>query len=187
LIVNAPSLQRSVAQMVDDGAWSPYQKLIVALTALAFAVDGLANQVLGLAIPSLMHDWHAARGAFASVAASGLCAITGAILLGVLPLDPQHGILRVTCALVAEGFFIAGLHNGLYTLASFIYHPFMRATGVGSAAAIGRLGAILSSYTGISSLELGGESAYFIIIAGAVMVALVAVLMIGVHIPATVR
>ncbi len=67
--------------------------------------------------------------------------------------------------MVIEGIFIAGIHNVVYTMAAHAYPPFIRATGVGAASTVGRIGAILSSYTGVIALELGGADAYFASIA----------------------
>ena len=75
-------------------------------------------------------------------------------------------------------FCIAGLHNTLYTLAATTYPPTTaRATGVGTASAVGRLSggparrwagsavgrlsAVLSSFTGVLSLDFGGSAAFF--------------------------
>ena len=60
---------------------------------------------------------------------------------------------------------MSGLHNTLYTLAANTYPTAARATGVGMASAVGRLGAVLSAYTGVISLELGGSFAFFAIVA----------------------
>jgi len=57
-------------------------------------------------------------------------------------------------------FCIAGLHNTLYTLAATTYPTTARATGVGTASAVGRLGAVLSSFTGVLSLDFGGSAAF---------------------------
>ncbi|MGQ0732473.1 MAG: MFS transporter [Acidobacteriota bacterium] len=60
-----------VGQLLDDGAWSRYQKRLVVLTALAIIFDGFDNQLLGLALPAMMRDWGVARGAFAPVVSLG--------------------------------------------------------------------------------------------------------------------
>ena len=46
-----------VGSLLDEGQWSPYQKLLVAGTALTIILDGLDNQVLGAAVPALMREW----------------------------------------------------------------------------------------------------------------------------------
>jgi AAHS family 4-hydroxybenzoate transporter-like MFS transporter len=61
-----------VGALLDEGSWSGYQKLLVAATALTIIFDGLDNQLLGAAIPSMMREWSLARSAFAAVLAAAL-------------------------------------------------------------------------------------------------------------------
>jgi AAHS family 4-hydroxybenzoate transporter-like MFS transporter len=61
-----------VGAVLDEGQWSLYQKLLVAATALTIIFDGLDNQLLGAAVPSLMREWSLGRPAFASVLAAAL-------------------------------------------------------------------------------------------------------------------
>lgn len=61
-----------VGRTLDEGAWSGYQRLLVLLTASAIVFDGLDLQLLGVALPAIMREWQLARGAFATVFASGL-------------------------------------------------------------------------------------------------------------------
>ncbi|PYR25105.1 MAG: MFS transporter [Acidobacteria bacterium] len=61
-----------VGSLLDDGQWSPYQKLLVAGTALTIILDGLDNQVLGAAVPALMREWSLPRAAFATALATGM-------------------------------------------------------------------------------------------------------------------
>src|SRR5437773_3764003 len=61
-----------VGSLLDDGQWSPYQKLLVAGTALTIILDGLDNQVLGAAVPALMREWTLPRAAFATALATGM-------------------------------------------------------------------------------------------------------------------
>ncbi len=70
-----------IANLLDRGPWSTYQKLLTALIALAVIFDGFDIQILGFAIPSLMHAWHAARSEFGPVLAVGLA---GMVLGGPL-------------------------------------------------------------------------------------------------------
>ena len=46
-----------VGHALDEGRWTPYQKLLVALSAVTIVFDGIDNQLLGVAIPSLMREW----------------------------------------------------------------------------------------------------------------------------------
>ena len=61
-----------VAALLDNGRWSPQQKLWTILAALAVIFDGFDIQILGFAIPSLIREWHVARSAFGPVLALGL-------------------------------------------------------------------------------------------------------------------
>ena len=49
-----------VGLLLDEGAWSGYQKRLVLATALTIVLDGFDNQVLGAAVPALMREWGAA-------------------------------------------------------------------------------------------------------------------------------
>ena len=60
-----------VGRLIDEARWSAYQKALVALTALAIVFDGVDNQLLGVAIPSIMQEWSAPRAAFAPVISIG--------------------------------------------------------------------------------------------------------------------
>ena len=61
-----------VAAILDEGAWSGYQKVLVAATALTIILDGLDNQLLAAAVPAMMKEWSLPRPAFASVIAAGM-------------------------------------------------------------------------------------------------------------------
>jgi len=60
-----------VGRMLDAGRWGAYQQLLVFLTALTIIFDGIDNQLLGIAIPSIMRDWGVARSAFAPIVSLG--------------------------------------------------------------------------------------------------------------------
>ena len=61
-----------VGELLDNGQWNGYLKLLVFLTALTIIFDGADNQLLGIAIPSLMKEWSLPRSAFAPLLAVGL-------------------------------------------------------------------------------------------------------------------
>ena len=72
-----------VAELLDTGRWSRYQKLLTALVAIAVVFDGFDIQILGFAIPSLIREWHAARAEFGMVLAAGLAGmVMGALIAG---------------------------------------------------------------------------------------------------------
>lgn len=61
-----------IGEVLDGGAWSGLQKAVVGLAALAVLFDGLDNQLIGFAIPTLIKQWNVTRGDFAPVVACGL-------------------------------------------------------------------------------------------------------------------
>jgi MFS transporter, AAHS family, 4-hydroxybenzoate transporter len=74
-----------VAAAIDAGRFSGYQKLLVGATALMIILDGLDNQLLPNAIPSMMREWNLPRPAFANAsAAAPLGMMIGSVLGGIL-------------------------------------------------------------------------------------------------------
>ncbi|MEO9132556.1 MAG: MFS transporter [Sphingomonas sp.] len=88
-----------------------------------------------------------------------------ALLLAFLLGENVHAAAILFPAMLMLGFCVSGLHNTLYTLAANTYPTAARATGVGIASAVGRLGAVLSSFSGVISLEIGGPFAFFAVVA----------------------
>jgi AAHS family 4-hydroxybenzoate transporter-like MFS transporter len=74
-----------VGQLLDSGRGSGYQRRLVALTALTIVFDGIDNQLMGVAIPTVMREWNVPRGAFASVVSLGyLGMMTGGAIAGLV-------------------------------------------------------------------------------------------------------
>jgi AAHS family 4-hydroxybenzoate transporter-like MFS transporter len=145
----------------------------------AFSLGGVCGGLLG--------GWLIGRvGSRPSVLGLAAGAAVGALVLGALAHGAGGSFAVLLFALMCEGLCIAGLTNGVYTLAAFIYPPYAKATGVGAAAAIGRIGAVVSSYTGVLALQLGGASSYFLVIALAALLSLIGVAAIRAHVPRTV-
>ena len=53
----------------------------------------------------------------------------------------------------------------MYALAAHVYPSSVRATGVGTAVAFGRTGAVLTGYVGAWAIEYGGTTSFFGVIA----------------------
>jgi MFS transporter, AAHS family, 4-hydroxybenzoate transporter len=70
-----------VNRLIDEGRWGPYQRFLIFLTALTIVFDGADNQLLGIALPSIISDWGTSRAAFAPVVALGYLgmAVGGAV------------------------------------------------------------------------------------------------------------
>src|SRR5687768_1553420 len=60
-----------VGQVLDEGRWTGYQKLLIFGTALTIILDGVDNQLLPNSIPTLMREWYQPRAAFVNALASG--------------------------------------------------------------------------------------------------------------------
>ena len=71
----------------------------------------------------------------------------------------------------------------MYALAAHVYPTAVRATGVGTAVAFGRIGGVLSPSLGSWALESGGSSRYFGMMAATMVAALVALASVRRHVP----
>ena len=60
-----------MGRIIDAGRWGGYQLWLVFLTALTIVFDGFDNQLLGVALPTIMREWSVPRSAFAPVVALG--------------------------------------------------------------------------------------------------------------------
>lgn len=60
-----------VAAVLDEARFSRYQKLLIFGIALTIILDGVDNQLLPNALPSLMREWDLPRAAFATASAAG--------------------------------------------------------------------------------------------------------------------
>ena len=138
-----------VGRVLDEGRWAGYQKRLVSLTALAIIFDGVDLQLFGIAVPAIMRDWHLTRADLAPVLALGY---VGMILGGSV-----GGILGDR------------LGRRVAIIASMITFA-----GVGTVVGVGRLGALLSPYTGAWALDAGGPPAFFGVFAVAMTAAFAA-------------
>ncbi|HUI61451.1 MAG TPA: MFS transporter [Steroidobacteraceae bacterium] len=147
-------------------AWVPAM-LIGQGFALAASSWGMMGLNFGSMTGSVLSGWAIGRvGSRIPGTLVALGALLGAVVLGTVSFGPQRAAFTMG-ALFFEGFCLGGLHNTLYSVSAHMYGLQMRATGVGGASGAGRLGAVLSAFTGALSLKLGGASGYFIVIAAA--------------------
>jgi AAHS family 4-hydroxybenzoate transporter-like MFS transporter len=74
-----------IGDVLDSGRWSGYQRWLVALTALTIVFDGIDNQLMGVAIPTIMREWGVPRSAFAPVVSLGyLGMMLGGAIAGLM-------------------------------------------------------------------------------------------------------
>jgi AAHS family 4-hydroxybenzoate transporter-like MFS transporter len=92
------------------------------------------------------------------LAAVGI-AITAFLVLVPSVLETSGGLL--TSVIAIQGAAILGLQVLLYPLAANVYPTAIRATGVGTAAGLGRIGAVVSANVGAALLSLNGTISFF--------------------------
>jgi MFS transporter, AAHS family, 4-hydroxybenzoate transporter len=144
----------------------------------AFNLGGVAGALGGgLAISRV--------GSRAAMLAMTAGAIAGTTALSLMTIDASMTRLPLFALLTLSGGLINGVQTTMYALATNVYASAIRATGVGVAIAIGRLGAILSGYAGAWALEYRGSRAYFTLMAGAMCVCVVMLSTVRRHVPAS--
>lgn len=83
-------------------------------------------------------------------------AVVTTLVIGVLPIGPGGiGLTPLLALLVVAGAFIPGSQVLLFSLAGQAYPTAIRATGVGFAAAVGRIGAVVSGLAGPLLIPFG--------------------------------
>jgi AAHS family 4-hydroxybenzoate transporter-like MFS transporter len=108
-------------------------------------------------------------------------AAAGALVLSRITIAPDM-VAPTLAVLTVTGGLINGVQTTMYALAAHVYPTLVRATGVGSAVAVGRLGAILSGFAGAWSLDYAGSASFFAVMAGALIVTFVSLATVRRHI-----
>jgi AAHS family 4-hydroxybenzoate transporter-like MFS transporter len=98
--------------------------------------------------------------------------------------DRAVDAIPVMFALSVAGASNVGAQAGLYALAAMAYPTSLRATGIGWAASVGRVGAIVSTYGGGALLALrAGPSLFFLGVSLLLIMAVVGVCVVDRHSP----
>lgn len=108
-------------------------------------------------------------------------AIAGCVVLGSAAVG-DRSTLTVLAMLAWTGGLINAVQTTMYALAAHVYPAGIRATGVGTAVAVGRVGGFASPYAGAWALE-SGPSRMFVLIAATLSVVFVALGSVRHHIP----
>ena len=141
----------------------------------AFNLGGVAGAILGAIVIMRV-------GSRVTMLVMAAGAIAGAVGLAFMPIGTQSAF-AVLAMLAWTGGLINAVQTTMYALAAHIYPTAVRATGVGSAVAFGRIGGVLSPSVGSWALESGGSSRYFGLMAATMMMAFVALSAVRRHIP----
>ena len=149
---------------------------------LALSSTGLMAFNLGGVIAALGSAWligySGSRIPMVTMAIGGLVT---AIILFLFPLTPAQPLIIMILALGLLGGFVNGVQTTLYALAAHIYPVGIRASGVGAASSIGRIGAISSSFIGAAMLTALGSAGFYALMILAMGATTVALMLIRRH------
>ena len=109
-------------------------------------------------------------------------AIAGSAVLAAMPIGTPSAF-AVLAMLAWTGGLINAVQTTMYALAAHVYPTAVRATGVGTAVAFGRIGGVLSPSVGSWALESGGSARYFGVMGATMAAALVSLASMRRHIP----
>jgi len=141
----------------------------------AFNLGGVAGSVGG----ALSFARFGSRLTMVAMAAG---AAAGAFVLSTIQIHPASAVPPIVALLGVTGGLINAVQVTMFALAAQMYPWQVRSTGVGTASAIGRTGAIMSSYVGAWVLELGGSRFFFLGITASMLIAGTALAGISRHI-----
>jgi AAHS family 4-hydroxybenzoate transporter-like MFS transporter len=151
---------------------------------VAMANYGLTAFNLGGVVGALAGAMVCARlgSRFTMLAMTG-GAIGGCLLLAGVSIGEQSNLVLLAM-LAWTGGLINGVQTLMYGLATHVYPAAIRATGVGTAVAVGRVGGIGSPYAGAWALE-SGPSQLFTLLAVTLSIVFAALAAVRNHIPSS--
>ena len=109
-------------------------------------------------------------------------AVVCVLILSRMPIT-LSSVTPILIMLTLAGGLINAVQTTMYALAAHVYPTVIRAGGVGTAVAFGRLGAILVGYAGPWALEYRGSESFFWLMAGALVVTSVSLATVRRHVP----
>jgi len=155
--------------------------LIVASNGLtAFNLGGVAGAIGG----ALLIGRFGSRPAMISMAGIAVAAALG---LAATPITSTTNPAWIIVMLGITGGMINGVQTTMFALAAHVYPTTVRATGVGTAVAVGRFGGVLSPYVGAWALEAGGSRMFFAAIAAAMALVLSCLALVRRQVPVGAR
>lgn len=141
-----------------------------------FNLGGVAGALLGGVVISRLGS----RRAMLSMTAA---AIAGAGVLAVMQIAPTTSLFAIMAMLTLTGSMINGVQTTMYALAAHVYPTAVRARGVGTAVAFGRIGAFMTGFIGSWAADMGGTNAFFSVVAGMMVVTFVSLALVERHVP----
>lgn len=114
----------------------------------AYNFGGVVGVLICAGVASLL-------GSRTSLVWGAVAGAGSALVLFGLHIQPAGSHTFLIAGLALNGLFANAVQTTMYALAAHVYPAEVRASGVASAAAIGRLGAMLSSFTGAAIITAG--------------------------------
>jgi AAHS family 4-hydroxybenzoate transporter-like MFS transporter len=150
---------------------------------LAASSRGLMAFNLGGVFTALFSAWMIAfMGSRLPMVTMAVLGAISAIAIYLFPLSPDQPQIVTILVLALLGGFVNGVQTTLYALAAHIYPVSARATGVGAASSVGRIGAITSSFAGASILTSLGSGGFYILMTISMVVTAAALMAIKRHV-----
>lgn len=151
----------------------------------ATANSGITAFNLGGVVGALVGGMAISRfGSKAAMLTMTALAIAGAGGLAVMEITPDASLLAIMVMLTLTGSMINGVQTTMYALAAHVYPTAVRATGVGTAVAFGRIGAVMTGFIGSWAADYGGTHAFFGVVTGMMVVTFIALALVSRHVPA---
>ena len=154
------------------------QGLDVAASSSGLAAYNFGG-VLGVLIWALAV---AAVGSRLPMLLGALGGAASALALLSIQVRPGTGAALLIAGLGLHGLFVNAVQTNIYALGAHVYPTQVRASGVAAAAAVGRLGAVLSSITGAAIIQ-AGSATYLKVLAFSMVCTLLGLAAVRKHIP----
>jgi MFS transporter, AAHS family, 4-hydroxybenzoate transporter len=122
-------------------------------------------------------------GSRATMLTMAVGAVAGAVVMSTMSITAQSPVMPILAMLAITGGLINAVQTTMYALAAHVYPTAVRATGVGTAVAFGRSGAILTGYAGPWALEYRGSQSFFWLMAASLTVTCLALAIVRRHVP----
>ena len=162
--------------------WLPamltHQGLSVAASSSGLATykfGGVLGLVIWAALVSL-------AGTRASMIGAALAGAASAVAMLAVEFHPPSGDLILTLGLAMNGLFANAVQTTMYALSAHVYPSEVRSSGIATAAAVGRAGAILSSFTGAAIIQ-SGAGAFLGVMGVSMLLTAVGLAVVRHHIP----
>jgi AAHS family 4-hydroxybenzoate transporter-like MFS transporter len=181
------------------GLWAAFFFCMMAnYTSLSWIPTVLAGRGYSFGVTSSALSVYGFGGIFGSLLCAGLFEVLGskktmavlaglaaatAVTLSFLPLDPHNSVIPLIASVSCLGLCIGGLISSLYSLAAYTYPPAVKATGIGAASGMGRIGGIISPYVAGAAMTFGGSGGFFRLVAVSALLLLVFILVMRNHVP----